>query len=238
MHFTRTKCTIEDEKGGCVLEGLRTPDNCYGFVPNSSTVCKSARVDDAELWHQRLGHLNFKNLARITGRELVRGVPKIGRSEPHVYGPCQLGKQVRSSHKKTNHIATTHCLELLHMDLMGPTRTESLGGKRYILVLVDDYSCYTWVDFMREKSETCELVKRICQRVQNEKGFSITQIRSDHGREFDFSELEAYCDEIGITYQFSTPKTPQQNGVDERKNRVIQEMARVMLHGKKVARHF
>ena len=86
------------------------------------------------------------------------------------------------------------------MDLKGPTRTESLGGKRYILVLVDDYSRYTWLDFMREKSETCELVKRICQRVQNEKGYSITQIRSDHGREFDFSELEAYCDEIGIMH--------------------------------------
>ena len=86
-----------------------------------------------------------------------------------ICGACQMEKQTKASHHKVNVIATSQCLELLHVDLMGPTRTESLGGKRYIMVIVDDFSRYTWVEFLIEKSEACEKLKILCKKLQNEK---------------------------------------------------------------------
>ena len=81
-----------------------------------------------------------------------------------------------------NVITTSRCLELLHVDLIRPTRIESLGGKRHITVIVDDYSRYTWVEFLREKSEACERLEILCKKLQNERGVPIAKIRSDHGR--------------------------------------------------------
>ena len=82
-------------------------------------------------------------------------------------------------------IAISRCLELLHVDLMGPTRTESLGGKRYIMIIIDDFSRYTWVEFLREKSKACEKLETFCKRLQREKGVPIVKIRSDYGKEFE-----------------------------------------------------
>ena len=135
-------------------------------------------------------------------------------------------------------IATSRCLELLHIDLLGPTRTESLKGKRYIMIIVDDFSIYTWVEFLREKLEACEKLETLCKRLRNEKGVPIVKIRSDHGKEFENARFESFCENNGIKREFSAPKTPQQNGVVERKNRVLQEMARVLLLNRKIPQKF
>ena len=147
------------------------------------------------------------------------GLLKFGKIEKNVCGPCQLGKQTKSTHPKVNVVATSRPLELLHVDLMGPMRKESVGGKRYIIVVVDDFSRYSWVDFLREKLEACDKMERLCKRLQNEKGVPIVKIRSDHGKEFENARFEAFCNKHGIKKEFSAPKTPQQNGVVERKNR-------------------
>ena len=152
------------------MEGSRTIDNCYGVVPTASISCRSARVDMLELWHHRFGHENFKQVAKVSKLEAIGGLPKFGKVKKTIYGTCQIGKQTKASHHKVNVIATSRCLELLHVDLMGPTRTESLGGKRYIMVVVDDFSRYTWVEFLREKSEAHEKLETLCKRLQNEKG--------------------------------------------------------------------
>lgn len=115
---------------------------------------------------------------------------------------------------------------------------ESLGGKRYILVVVNDFSRYTWIELLREKLDAFSLIKSLCKRLSNEQNLTITRVQSDHGKEFENSSLENFCMEEGIQHEFSSPITPQQNVVVERKNRVLQEMARVMLHGKDVAMHF
>ena len=153
VQFSKKGCIIIDEEGIQVLEGNRTTDNCYGVVPTAKISCKSARVDMLELWHQRFGHANFKQVAKVSKLEAVEGLPKFGKVEKSICGACQMGKQTKASHHKVNVIATSRCLELLHVDLIGPTRTKSLGGKRYIMVIVDDFSRYTWVEFLREKSE-------------------------------------------------------------------------------------
>ncbi|KAF5464314.1 hypothetical protein F2P56_014398 [Juglans regia] len=200
--------------------------------------CNSAKSEATDLWHQRLGQVNHKNLSKIAKKEMVAGLPELGKVETPVCGLCQLGKQVRIAHENTTAILTERPLELLHIDLMGPSRTKSLGGKKYILVMVDDFTRYSWVEFLREKGEAPNVIRTLCKKLQNEQGKAIVRIMSDHGREFENSNLESFCDEEGISQEFSTPITPQQNGVVERKNRVIQEMIRVMIHSKNVPTHF
>ena len=127
------------EEGALVLKGLRTTDNCYGVVPKPNVSCWSARVNLLELWHQRFGYANYKQMAKVSKLKAVIGLPKFGKIKKNVCGPCQLGKQTKSTHPKVNVVATSRPLELLHVDLMGPMRTESMGGKRYIMVVVDDF---------------------------------------------------------------------------------------------------
>ena len=127
------------EEGALVLKGLRTTDNCYGVVPKPNVSCRSARVNLLELWHQRFGYANYKQMAKVSKLKAVIGLPKFGKIKKNVCGPCQLGKQTKSTHPKVNVVATSRPLELLHVDLMGPMRTESMGGKRYIMVVVDDF---------------------------------------------------------------------------------------------------
>jgi transposase InsO family protein len=220
------------------MGGERTTDNCYGLSTYPQVSCNKATLDKEDLWHQRLGHMNYSDLAKAAKRGAIIDLPKMDKIEKSVCGACQLGKQIRTPHKKTSGILTSHNLELLHMDLMGPTRTESLGGKRYIMVIVDDYSRYTWVVLLREKSDAFSQAQILFKRIQNEQDCSIKRIRSDHGREFENSSFEEFCNEHGIKQEFSAPITPQQNGVVERKNRVIQDMARVMMHAKNLAQHF
>ena len=173
-------------------------------------------------------------MAKVSKLEAVVGLPKFGKVEKTICGLHQMGKLTKSSHPKVNVITTSRPLELLHVDLMGPTRTESLGGKRYIMVVVDDFSRYSWVEFLRKKSEACEKMETLYKRLQNKKGVPIVKIRSDHGKEFENAKFESFCNENGMKNEFSAPKTPQQNRVVKRKNCVIQEMARVTLLNKDI----
>ncbi|GJU03563.1 retrovirus-related pol polyprotein from transposon TNT 1-94 [Tanacetum coccineum] len=141
------------------------------------------------------------------------------------------GKQAHASHKAKNMVSTKRCLELLHMDLFGPSAIKSYGGNLYTLVVVDDYSRYTWTRFLKTKNEAFEKFEILSRKIQNQLGSSIVAIRMDHGREFDNEvQFRAYCDAQGITHNFSAPRTPQSNGVVERKNRTLQEMSRTMLN--------
>ena len=114
-------------------------------------------------------------------------------------------------------ISTNKPLQLLHMDSFGPTRTLSLGGKQYALVIVDNYSTFTWTLFLAYKDETIVFFTKFCKKIQNEKGFKITTIRTDHGGEFDCKPFEKYYDKNDIEHNFSPPRTPQQNRIVEKK---------------------
>jgi hypothetical protein len=241
VQFSTKECNIFNSSGKWLMGAKRTADNCYG-LPGLTTdphiFCNKATIDDSELWHQRLGHLNFTDMMKIAGKDIVKGLPKIEKIGKGICGSCQLGKQTRAAHKKTSGIQTSRNLELLHMDLMGPTRTASLSGERYILVIVDDFSRYTWAIPIREKSDAFDAAQHLFKKIQVEQNCQIMRIRSDHGREFKNSKFKQFCLSYGIKQEFSSPITPQQNGVVERKNRVIQEMARVMIHSKNLAQHF
>ena len=125
-------------------------------------------------------------------------------------------------------MSTARVLDLLHMDLFGPTTYKSLGGNLYCLMIVDDYSRYTWVFFLHDKSKVASCFKKFAKRAQNEFEVKLKKIRSDNGKEFDNTNIEAYCDEVGIKHEVSATYT-QQNGVVERKNRTLITLARTML---------
>ncbi|GKA55642.1 retrovirus-related pol polyprotein from transposon TNT 1-94 [Tanacetum coccineum] len=150
-----------------------------------------------------------------------------------------MGKQARASHKAKNIVSTTRCLELLHMDLFGPSSIQSYGGNHYTLVIVDDYSRYTWTRIIKDKTEAFDQFKIFSMKIQNQLGSSIVSIRTDHGREFDNEvQFEEFCNANGITHNFSAPRTPQSNGVVERKNKTLQEMSRTMLNEQSLPQKF
>ena len=143
--FSKGKCLVMDESRKKLISGVRTLDNCYGLVPDADIVCNSICLPNEDLWHQRMGHASYKHLLIVSKHESVLGIPKLSRVNNVVYGPCQLGKQMKAKHLGIQTFATSRKLELLHLNLMGPTKTESLGGKRYIMVVVDNFIRYTWV---------------------------------------------------------------------------------------------
>nr|GFC41541.1 retrovirus-related Pol polyprotein from transposon TNT 1-94 [Tanacetum cinerariifolium] len=120
-------------------------------------------------------------------------------------------------------------LQLLHMDLCGPMRISSINGKRYILVIVDDYSRYTWVQFLRSKDEAPEVIIKFLKRITVLLQSPVIIIRTDNGTEFKNQVLKVYFDSVGISHQLSSVRTRQQKGVVERQNRTLVEAARTML---------
>ncbi|KAK2417459.1 putative mitochondrial protein [Trifolium repens] len=226
VNFTKSECLVNNEEGQLVLRGTRSKDNCYLWMPQEealTSTCLVTTEDEVQLWHQKMGHLNLKGMKKVISLEAIRGIPKLKIVEGKVCGECQIGKQVRMSHPMLEHQTTSKSLELLHMDLMGPMQVESLGGKRYVLVVVDDYSRYTWVNFIREKSDVFEVFKELCIQIQREKGSNVVRIRSDHGREFENSKFDEFCAAEGIKHEYSSPITPQQNGIVERLTQFLEE---------------
>jgi hypothetical protein len=197
VNFTKDECLVTNDKNKVLMKGARSKNNCYLWIPqetaNSSTTCLTSKEDEVKLWHQKLGHLNLKGVKKIISEEAIRGLPKLKIEEGNICGECQIGKQTRMSHPMLQHHVTSKVIELLHMDLMGPMQVESLGGKRYAFVVVDDFSRYTWISFIREKSETFDVFKELCQKIQREKETTVVRIRSDHGKEFENSKFSEFC---------------------------------------------
>jgi transposase InsO family protein len=143
-----------------------------------------------------------------------------------------------TTHQSKNVMMTSRPLELLHMDLFGPVAYLSIGGSKYDLLIVDDFSHFTWVFFLQDKSETQGTLKRFLRRAQNEFELKVKKIRSDNGSVFKNLKVEEYLEEEGIKHEFSAPYTPQQNGVVERKNRTLIDMVRTMLGEYKTSKRF
>ncbi|KAI3728115.1 hypothetical protein L6452_16745 [Arctium lappa] len=244
--FTDSECIIlapgfkvVDEK--MIL--LKTPrkDNVYcldmeSVSTNSSLNClvSKASLDESSLWHRRMCHMNFKTMNKLAKNNLVRGLPsKVFSCDDHCVA-CLKGKQHKTSHKSKELNTISNSLQLLHMDLFGPTNVMSIGKKSYCLVIVDDYSRFTWVYFLRTKDETSGLIKSFILRIENQTNQKVKVIRSDNGTEFKNHDLNTFCEEKGIERQYSPPRTPQQNCVAERRNRTLIEAARSLLEDSKL----
>jgi transposase InsO family protein len=188
-----------------------------------------AKTNMGWLWHRRLAHVGIKNLHKLLKGEHILGLTNVHFERDRVCSACQAGNQVGTHHPHKNIMTTDRPLKLFHMDLFGPIAYIIIGGSKYCLVIVDDYSRFTWIFFLQKKSQTQETLKGFLRRSQNEFGLRIKKIRSDNGTEFKNSQIEGFLEDEGIKHEFSSPYTPQQNGVVERKNITLLDMARTML---------
>ncbi|GJX85251.1 retrovirus-related pol polyprotein from transposon TNT 1-94 [Tanacetum coccineum] len=178
---------------------------------SASPVCLLTKASSTKswLWHRRLNHLNFGTLNELARKNLVRGLPMLKYDKDHLCPSCQLGKSKKASHPLKTENTNTEVLHTLHMDLCGPMRTESINGKKYVLVIVDDYTRFGWT-----------------QRALNA---TVRFVRTDNGMEFVNKTLDGWFESVGISHETSVPRSPQQNGVVERRNRTLMEAARTML---------
>src|SRR4051812_11898351 len=189
------------------------------------------------VWHRRLGHASLRKISQINKLNLVRGLPNLEYKSDVLCEACQKGKFSNPAFKSKNVVSSSRSLELLHIDLFGPVKTTSIRGKKYGLVIVDDYSRWTWIKFFKHKDESHSVFFEFCTQIQSEKECKIIKVKSDHGGKFENRFFEIYFKENGIPHDFSCPRTPQQNGVVERKNRTLQEMARTMINETNMAKH-
>ena len=135
-------------------------------------------------------------------------------------------------------MSTSKAFELVHMDLFGPTTYTSIGGSKHGFVIVDDLTKYTWVFFLADKSNVFATFKTFTKRIHNQFETTIKKVRSDNGSEFKNTRIDELCDEFGIRLKFSAKYTPQSNGLIERKNRILIDMARFMLSEYNVSHSF
>nr|GEV44092.1 hypothetical protein [Tanacetum cinerariifolium] len=196
--FRKHSCYVRDTDGVELIKGSRG-FNLYTIsvedMMKSSPICllSKASKNKSWLWHRCLNHLNFGTINNLARKDLVRGLPRLKFKKDHLCSACQLGKSKKHTHKPKTENTNLEVLNTLHMDLCSLMRVKTINGKKYILVIVDDNSRFTWVKFLRSKDETPEVVIK--------------------------------C----IFHQKTVPRTPQHNGVVERRNHTLVEAARTML---------
>ncbi|GJX56580.1 retrovirus-related pol polyprotein from transposon TNT 1-94 [Tanacetum coccineum] len=201
--FRQHTCFIRNLEGVDLLTGSRG-NNLYtlslGDMMASSPICLLSKASKTKswLWHRHLSHLNFGAINHLARHGLVRGLPKLKFKKDHLCSACAMGKSKKKPHKPKSEDTNQEKLYLLHMDLCGPMRVASVNGNKYILVIVDDYSRFTWV-------------------------------KTDNETEFVNQTLREYYEKVGISHETSVARSPQQNGVVERRNRTLIEVARTML---------
>ncbi|KAK1387194.1 hypothetical protein POM88_015372 [Heracleum sosnowskyi] len=185
--FSKEACVVS--KGGnnnVVMTGFRR-GNVYiadfsSTSPDTITCLFSkASKDESWLWHKKLSHLNFKVMNDLVRKDLARGIPQVEFSKDGLCDACQKGKQKKASFKSKTESSIVHQLELLHMDLFGPVNVMSISKKKYCLVIVDDFSRFTWTFFLHSKDEASEIIINHIKMVNNHPNFKVRRIRSDNG---------------------------------------------------------
>ncbi|GJX66805.1 putative ribonuclease H-like domain-containing protein [Tanacetum coccineum] len=217
--FTDTECVVLSPDFKLLDENhvlLRVPrkDNMYSvdlknIVPSGGLTCLFAKatLDESNLWHRRLGHINFKTLNKLVRGNLVRGLPLKIFENNHTCVACQKEKQHKSSCKTKSISSISQPLQILHMDLFGPTFVKSLMKKMYCLVVIDDYSRFSWVFFLATKDETSEILKTFITGIENLIDLKVKVIRCDNRTEFKNKVMNQFCEMKGIKREFSVART-------------------------------
>nr|GEW65716.1 retrovirus-related Pol polyprotein from transposon TNT 1-94 [Tanacetum cinerariifolium] len=203
--FRQHTCFIRNLEGVDLLSGSQGKNLytlSFGDMMKSSPIGLLSKASKTKswLWHRRLSHLNFGAINYLARQGLVRGLPKLKFEKDHLCSVCAMRKSKKKSHKPKSEDTNHEKLYLLHMDLCGPMCVKSVNGKKYILVIVDDYSRFTWVKCLRSKDEALDFIIKFLKMIQ-----------------------------VGISYETFVAHSPQQNGVVERRNRTLIEVARTML---------
>ncbi|GKD14460.1 retrovirus-related pol polyprotein from transposon TNT 1-94 [Tanacetum coccineum] len=212
--FRKNACFIRNLKGVDLLSGSRDT-NLYTIslddMLKTSPICLLSKSSKTKswLWHRRLSHLNFGTINKLAKDGLARGIPRLKFQKDHLCFACALGKSKKSSHQPEAEDTNQEKLYLLHMDLCGPMRVASINRKRYILVIVDDYSRFTWVRFLRTKDEAPEAIIKCIKNIQVRLNATVRNVRTDNGTEFVNQTLREFYENVGISHQTSVACTPQ-----------------------------
>ncbi|GKC49589.1 retrovirus-related pol polyprotein from transposon TNT 1-94 [Tanacetum coccineum] len=241
--FTKTQGTIFNQNQEVIIIAPRRRDvdvidmtsyneesNAYFFAKASPSV--------NWLWHKRLSHLNFKNIKKLVKQNLVVGLPSLTFSKDKTCSACEKGKHHRASFKTKRSFSINKCLHLLHMNLFGPVKPQSISHNKYTLVIVDEYSRYTWVFCLKKKSDAADCIISFIRKIENLNEVKVKELRSDNGTEFKNYKFEEICDKKGISQNFSSPCTSEQNGVAERRNRTLIEVVRTVLNSANLPKQF
>lgn len=235
VRFIASSCNIVNATGTVEASGelngnmfvLKTADEaklsaeCHEVLQHLSN-CQ-------HIWHRRFGHRDPAVLERIKAKELGAGFEVQDCGIRNVCEHCMAGKSARIPFPKVSENRAERILDLVHTDVCGPIKSTTPGGSRYLMTLIDDFSRYTVVCLLRQKSDAAGCIQRFVAHVKNRFGRAPCVIRSDGGGEYVNHELKQFYEKEGIQAQFTAAYSPQQNGVAERKNRTLQEMATCML---------
>ena len=186
------------------------------------------------LWHRRYGHLNFPSLKKLAGRGMVTGLPETLIVPRKVCEGCLVGKQPRNAFKKHMHVRTKGLVQVVYFDVCGPFEQMSLGQNKYFVTFIDEYSRMIWLYLIKAKSEVFSVFERFKLMTKNQSEKMVQILRTDEGKEYLSNEFEAYCSENGVLHEVTTPYTPQHNGMVERRNKMILNMAISMTKQKKL----
>jgi len=196
-------------------------------------------VGNIGIWHKRIGHVNFQHFKLMEKQNLVGGFSKFGTKEVmlKVCEACQLGKQAKHPFLvQTTHVSSKP-LEMIHSNVC-TMKIESIEGCKYYISFINDHTKKVWVYFMKHKGEVFQHFLNFKTMVEKEKGVSIKCLRSDGRGKYFSNEFSEYLKEHGIQRKYSCSYFPQQNGVAERKNRHIIEIACAMLNEKNLPTYF
>ncbi|GJR80528.1 retrovirus-related pol polyprotein from transposon TNT 1-94 [Tanacetum coccineum] len=176
----------------------------------TSLICLLSKASKTKSWlcHCRLSHLNFGTINKLTKDGLARGIPRLKFQKDHLCSACALGKSKKSSHQPKAEDTNQEKLYLFHMDLGGPMRVASINGKRYILVIIDDYSRFTWVRILRIKDEAHEAIIKCIKNIQVRLNATVRNVRTDNGTEFVNQTLREFYENIVISHPTSVARTP------------------------------
>ncbi|GJX55326.1 retrovirus-related pol polyprotein from transposon TNT 1-94 [Tanacetum coccineum] len=232
--FRKHTCFVRNLEGVDLLSGSRG-NNLYSLsirdMMTSSPICLLSKATKTKswLWHRHLSHLNFGAINHLARHGLVHGLPRLKFEKDHLCSACAMGKSKKQSHKPKSEDTNKEKLYLLHMDLYEPMRVASVNGKKYILVIVDYYSRFTWMKFLTSKDEAPNFIIKFLKMIQVRLNLAVRNIRTDNETEFVNQTLQDYYEQVGISHKTSVARTPQENGVVERRNRTLVEVARTML---------
>lgn len=237
--FEGDSCTIYDTKNKSseVAKIRMQPKRNFPINMQHIEVAMKAQEDNSWIWHRRFGHFNYNGLKILHQKNMMRDLPAIHQKEDVCEG-CLLGKQHRKPFPSDKAWRAKKVLELVHTDVCGPMRTPSMTQNRYFILFIDDYTRMTWVYFMREKSEVFKIFTKFKNLVENQSNQKIKVIRSDRGKEYTSNAFNKFCEDEGVEHQLTVGYAPEQNGVSERKNRTVMEMARSMLEDKGMPKTF
>ncbi|GAU47720.1 hypothetical protein TSUD_285070 [Trifolium subterraneum] len=224
---------VFDTNGNLLLKAPMSKNRTFQIELNvmDHKCLMTAYSRDEWLWHYRMGHLNFKDLTLMQMKNYVTGLPAMNAPD-EIFEECVHSKQPRGSFRKYVMSKTKSTLEIVYSDVCGPMQVDSIGGNKYFVSFVDDFSRKIWTYLINKKSDVLSVFKKFKSVEERQSGHKLKVLRTNGGGEYvshDFAEL---CESEGIVHEVIPPYTPQQNGSAEMRNRTIMNMVRCMLKGK------